>query len=131
MAARRKSKQQELIYQYLCSTKEHPTAETVFLALRPTLPNLSLGTVYRNLSRLCEDGLAKRLSFPVERFDRDTSSHPHFSCRACGRVIDLVMPEAQQATEDAARRCGCQVERCEVVCYGVCPSCTGHSLPQA
>lgn len=126
MGARRRSKQQALIYQYLCASQEHPTAEMVFQGLRPVLPGLSLGTVYRNLSRLCEEGLAQRLTFPVERFDHDTSSHPHFACRKCGRVTDLMMRNAQPEEEAEARRCGYQVERCEVVYYGVCPDCVSR-----
>ena len=72
MVQRRYSRQRELIYNCLMNTKEHPTAEMVYQWLLPENPNLSRGTVYRNLKLLSEDGLLKQLHFPVERYDADT-----------------------------------------------------------
>lgn len=129
MGTRRRSKQQELIYQYLCTTAEHPTAERIFQALRPKLPSLSLGTVYRNLSRFCEEGLVKRLPFSVERFDHDTTPHAHFCCRLCGRVMDLPGLEGQPEAEQAACLQGHRVERCEILCYGICQDCASKEAP--
>lgn len=123
MGRRHGSRQQEAIYEYLCSTREHPTAETVYHALRPAFPSLSLGTVYRALGRLCDEGRAKRLPFPVERYDANTAPHPHFACRRCGRVLDLPVPDAAPQAELNAVRDGYAVERCEVVCCGLCRDC--------
>ena len=89
MIQRRYSRQRELIYNCLLETKEHPTAEMVYQWLLPDNPNLSRGTVYRNLKLLAEDGLLMRMHFPVERYDACTRQHPHFCCRVCGAVSDL------------------------------------------
>ena len=89
MAIKRFSKQRELIYEAVRGTTEHPTAETVYNWLKPENPSLSLGTVYRNLNQLVEEGNVQRLPFPVERYDANTDPHAHFMCRTCGNVYDL------------------------------------------
>ena len=66
MAGKRYSRQRELIYQAVLGSKEHPTAEMVYQWLKPVAPNLSLGTVYRNLTLLAEEGVLIRMPFPVE-----------------------------------------------------------------
>ncbi|MCC8063556.1 MAG: transcriptional repressor, partial [Clostridiales bacterium] len=125
MNARRYSRQRELIYEYLCGTTEHPTAEMIYASLKPQSPHLGLGTVYRNLSLLCEDGRVRRLPFPVERYDGNLSEHAHFCCQQCGKVSDLFLSEtAVSETEEAvARHYGHQVHHHELIYYGVCAQC--------
>ena len=122
MAAQRYSRQRELIYQALLHTREHPTAEMVYQILKPDNPNLSLGTVYRNLSLLASEGRIIRMPFPVERYDADTSPHAHFFCQRCGRVSDLPLPYDPQL-DRAAARCGHQVAGHSVLFTGVCAQC--------
>ena len=83
MPVKRYSRQRELIYRTLKASHEHPTAEMIYQALKPTNPNLSLGTVYRNLNLLVEEGIIARMSFQVERYDADLSPHAHFACSCC------------------------------------------------
>ena len=92
MNGKRYSRQRELIYQALCQTDEHPTAEMVYRWLKPENPALSLGTVYRNLNLLADEGVIRRMAFPVERYDAKTAPHPHFCCDQCGGVYDLELP---------------------------------------
>ena len=92
MNGKRYSRQRELIYEALRQTDEHPTAEMVYHWLKPENPNLSLGTVYRNLNLLADEGTIRRMAFPVERYDARTEPHPHFCCDRCGCVYDLEMP---------------------------------------
>lgn len=84
MSGKRYSRQRELIYQCLLHTDQHPTAEMIYSWLKPENPNLSLGTVYRNLNLLSEEGIIVRMPFPVERYDAVKEPHPHFRCRKCG-----------------------------------------------
>lgn len=84
MIQRRYSRQRELIYHCVRNTTEHPTADMVYRWLLPDNPNLSRGTVYRNLKLLAEEGKLKLLHFPVERYDAQTMEHPHFYCTQCG-----------------------------------------------
>lgn len=65
MAIKRYSKQRELIYDAVMNTTEHPTAETIYIWLKPDNPALSLGTVYRNLNQLVEEGNVMRLPFQL------------------------------------------------------------------
>lgn len=53
---RRNSKQRTLVLDVLKASHEHPNAEEVYLAVKQQLPDISLGTVYRNLNLLEEMG---------------------------------------------------------------------------
>lgn len=123
MAGQRYSRQRELIYKTLLGTKEHPTAEMVYQTLKPNNPNLSLGTVYRNLNLLAEDGTIVRMPFPVERYDADIRSHPHFQCKKCGRVLDLDLPYNEALDREAAML-GHEVDGHTVLFTGTCVNCT-------
>lgn len=123
MAAKRYSRQRELIYQALCGTTEHPTADMVYQWLKPENPNLSLGTVYRNLNLLAEEGMVIRMPFPVERYDANVKPHPHFRCRCCGAVSDLDLPY-DDALDARVNALGHQVEQHSVLFSGVCINCT-------
>ena len=77
MATLKYSRQREVIKEYLASTKEHPTADTVYLHVRKTFPKISLGTVYRNLNLLADTGEALKITTPDGgvRFDATTTPH--------------------------------------------------------
>ena len=87
----RHSHQRDMIYNYLLSSKAHPSAEMIYEDLKKEEPTLSLGTVYRNLKLLEELGRVKRVTSlnNVERYDAIISDHVHFVCNCCGAVIDL------------------------------------------
>ena len=91
MAAIKYSRQREAIKHYLASTKEHPTADTVYLHVKEDFPNISLGTVYRNLNLLTDIGEAIKIPTPDggDRFDGNVIPHNHFLCTSCGRLLDL------------------------------------------
>ena len=124
MAGKRYSRQRELIYEAVMGSKEHPTAEMVYQWLKPVCPNLSLGTVYRNLNLLAEEGVLVRMSFTVERYDGDTCPHSHFRCKSCGRVFD-VEPDYDEALDRAAEQVspGFRVEGPDLTFIGYCPEC--------
>lgn len=88
------SKQRELILNYLKSTVSHPTAEMVYNELRKECPNISLGTVYRNLEKLYLNGdiIKLNLSISKERFDGNTEKHFHGVCKDCGKIEDIFFP---------------------------------------
>jgi Fur family peroxide stress response transcriptional regulator len=86
------SRQRAAILTFLQSRKDHPTAELVYTNVKEEFPNISLGTVYRNLNQLAEAGMVAKLSFGLaatDHFDYDTSPHLHFICNRCKAVIDL------------------------------------------
>lgn len=124
MTGKRYSKQRELIYQCLMDTHEHPTAEMLYQWLRPENPSLSLGTVYRNLNLLAEEGLVTRMPFPIERYDANTQPHPHFRCRKCGAVYDLEGVEYDASLDEKVGvLSGHQVDRHDLVFSGICTHC--------
>ena len=87
------SRQRECIKEFLADRFDHPTAETIYLNVKKEFPNISLGTVYRNLSLLTNQGLIRKLSTGIgpDRFDGNTSQHYHVLCTECGSVLDLDM----------------------------------------
>ncbi len=124
MTGKRYSRQRELIYQAVLGSKEHPTAEMVYQWLKSANPHLSLGTVYRNLNLLAEEGVLIRMPFPVERYDAVTEPHSHLRCEGCGRVIDLELPYDGEMDAAAGRAVpGAEIHRHDVVFYGLCAQC--------
>ena len=97
------SKQREMIKDFLMSRHDHPTADVVYMNVRQQNPNISLGTVYRNLTLLADIGEIQRLRLGdgVDHFDADTSPHYHFVCSDCGSVIDLKMKSIDNITDVA------------------------------
>lgn len=91
------SRQREAVKKVLMSTKTHPTAAWIYENVRQEIPNISLGTVYRNLSLLTEEGIIKKLSFGDgnEHFDGDISPHSHFYCEGCGKIYDIAFDSTE------------------------------------
>ena len=110
----------------LRESQTHPSAEELFAILKPQIPDLSLGTVYRNLNLFKEQGLILSVATVngVERFDGDPDSHVHFICSNCGAVIDLdEMPMPDLIQEAAAQYCGGRVDGCQLSFTGLCKNC--------
>lgn len=124
----RYSKKREAIYNAIAQTKCHPSAEWLFQELKPAFPDLSLGTVYRNLSFFQEHGQIKSVGVVngQERFDADISEHCHFICECCGTVLDLhdMQPQVPQGLEE---RYGFSIRAQELNLYGSCGACKGKN----
>lgn len=114
------------IYQCLCGTDKHPSAEMVHEMLRQEHPDISLATVYRNLTYFKNQGLAISVATVrgVERFDANTQPHVHFICDGCDAVLDLkevrVPAELSGTVEDSS---GCRVNGCSLTFTGLCQTC--------
>ena len=125
MANLKYSKQRETIKEYLRSTTEHPTADMVYDKVRETFPNISLGTVYRNLSLLEEIGEIIKISTGVgpDHYDYNTAPHYHFICRGCGRVMDIDLDFADELMTQVQESTDLAIESCSVSFTGLCPDC--------
>ena len=124
MVGKRYSRQREMIYRAVAESKEHPTAEMVYQWLKPVNPTLSLGTVYRNLNLLAEEGILIRMPFPVERYDACTEPHSHLRCDSCGRVVDLNLDYDAALDAAVGKSAPELVIRChDTVFYGLCAEC--------
>ncbi len=131
---RKTSKKRQAMLDALLDTKEHPSAEMLYKVLKPRYPELSLGTVYRNLSVLAEEGLVISVGNVdgQERYDARTASHPHFVCRRCHRVIDLELPDMVSGLfGDIDRSCGCMSESYSLSVTGLCSLCRPDTLSTA
>ena len=126
MAAAKHFRKRDAILSYLQGTTSHPSAEMVFAGLKPQIPDLSLGTVYRNLHLFKQQGLANIIAtvHGVERFDGNTEPHVHFICNDCDAVIDLMEMQIPATLTSAAESCsGGQVADCQLSFTGKCRSC--------
>ena len=123
------SRQRECIKEFLMTRKDHPTADVVYMNVRKTFPNISLGTVYRNLTLLADIGEISRIRVGdgVDHFDADTSPHYHFICKECGSVIDLEMEDMTDINETANKNFSGLIEGHITYFYGKCGNCSTKS----
>lgn len=132
MAALKYSRQRESIKEFLNSTKEHPTADMVYTHVRKDFPNISLGTVYRNLNLLADIGEATKIttSDGGDRFDGRTEPHYHFYCSECNRLFDLDIDTMDHINELAEKNFDGKIEKHNIVFYGKCGECLKHAAEQ-
>ena len=117
--------QKRIILEELKKTKKHPTAEALYGEVRKKLPEISIGTVYRNLEVLADNGIARKLidSKRKNRFDGNTDIHFHIECTKCGRVDDLPENIAEVIKKDIDLETGYEVSGYSLYFYGLCPGC--------
>jgi Fur family peroxide stress response transcriptional regulator len=128
--ARKHSKKRDQILTMIRSTTSHPSAHWVYEQLKPLIPGLSLGTVYRNISLFLEEGevISVGVVRGEERFDGRVRPHPHFVCSRCGKIIDIPGP-ANETLEKAAVIPGelaspeLYIDHRKTVFYGLCGDC--------
>ncbi len=120
----RYSHQRELIVDILKNRKDHPTADMVYESAKKREPNISLGTVYRNLKLLSEEGVIETLETIDKKihYDGDTSNHSHFICEKCGKIVDLFV---EHKTPSELSLMGLDVKNSKCVYYGNCTDCNG------
>lgn len=123
--ALKKSKQRDMIKAFLMGRKDHPTADIIYMNVRQQNPNISLGTVYRNLTLLADIGEIQRLRVGdgVDHFDADTSEHYHFVCSECGSVIDLEMENIDSINNIAGANFNGKIAGHVTYFYGSCGNC--------
>ena len=130
-AVNKHSRKRDAILACLRGTTSHPTAEWIYQQLKPMIPDLSLGTVYRNLTLFKKTGEIQSVGTVdgLERFDANTSPHAHFICTYCHAVLDahgIELPE--QVTAEAERITGGRVDSCQLLFYGRCQKCAAESM---
>ncbi len=130
MATIKRSKQREAIKNFLYSRDDHPTAEVVYNNVIKEYPKISLGTVYRNLSFLVDQGEA--ITVPCEdgsvHFDGKITPHYHFQCTKCGRILDIELDDSDYeanvtSTPQAHMKDGSVITGHVTFFYGLCGDC--------
>lgn len=125
MANLKYSRQREAIKEFLVQRKDHPTADVVYDNIKQIYPNISLGTVYRNLALLANLGQIKKLSNVdgIDHFDGRTDQHNHFICTKCGRVMDLEMENIDHIMDMASQKFPGKIHNYTARFYGLCEEC--------
>ena len=123
------SRQREAIKEFMMTRKDHPTADVVYMNVRQEFPNISLGTVYRNLTLLSDMGelLRLRVGDGVDHFDATTTPHYHFICKECGAVSDLDLSNMQSINEAAGKDFKGRIDGHVTYFYGTCEHCLKNS----
>lgn len=121
----RSTRQREVILEELRRVKTHPTADEIYQRVRKKIPEISLGTVYRNLELLSAGGIINKISLAGtrKRFDGRVEQHYHLRCLGCGRVEDLEMPLLGHLEKEAARLSDYEITGHCLEFYGLCPAC--------
>lgn len=121
----RHSKKRERILNILQHTDTHPTAKWLYDKLKDEFSDLSMGTVYRNLTILVEQGLVKKIDFgsTFDRFEARIQPHYHFICENCNKVIDLDVPVDNSLNSRIADKTGYTPTRHRIEFFGVCNTC--------
>ena len=119
------SRQREAIKNFLVGRYDHPTAETVYFGIKDEFPNISLGTVYRNLSLLSELGEIQKLSTGIgpDRFDGRPHPHYHFIGKNGGCVLDLKVEGREHINVLAGQDFEGDIEEHITYFFGKCPTC--------
>ena len=114
-----------LVFETVNRLQCHATADEIYDAIVQEHPNISRGTVYRNLNRLCEMGKIRRISIPggADRFDHLCHEHYHAKCVECGRVFDVEMEYIQDLSDRIRDTHGFEVTGHDILFKGICPEC--------
>lgn len=117
------SSKRQAIYEMLMSRKDHPSAKEIYDDLKGDYPDLSLGTVYRNLALFKEEGTVNAVCSinGEERLDGNTKPHTHLVCTKCGSITDFF--EEELTVLPTIETKGFLVERKFVTYYGLCAKC--------
>lgn len=118
------SRQRELIINFLKSSKEHPTAETILEKVRENDPCVARGTVYRNLALLAFNGDIIKISTPEGgyRYDYIHKIHSHAICRICGKVTDFYLPVCAELSKKLEGE-DFYSDESGITVTGICESC--------
>ena len=121
-ARMRFSKQKQLIENIVKGRFDHPTADNIYMSCREYMPSISLGTVYRNLKVLSEEGAIETLESVDKKihYDGRDGFHSHFICVKCGNIHDVM--ESQSFPKELESE-GYSVLASKNTYYGVCPLC--------
>lgn len=116
------TKQRSIIYDIIQRTPGHLTAEQIFFLAKKEIPSLAIGTVYRNLNLMVDEGVIRRVSVQgsPDCFDKVLQSHDHLVCKECGDLSDVFLPELQPELE---RRIGFPIDSYDLNIRYVCPKC--------
>jgi Fur family ferric uptake transcriptional regulator len=110
----------------------HADTESVIVAVRRELPEVSHQAVYDSLRALTTAGLARRIqpNGSVARYEaRVGDNHHHLVCRSCGEITDVDCAVGHVPCLTASDAKGYVVDEAEVIYWGTCPACSSAIHP--
>jgi Fur family transcriptional regulator, peroxide stress response regulator len=127
---KRMTRQLAAVYEALRADPTHPSADEIYQRVRQTLPQISLGTVYRNLQRLVEEGRIHLLLVGerIARYDSMLTEHDHFICLQCGKVVDVLLDRDRQVNVAPLLEQGFTVATHSLSVHGLCLHCAQKPL---
>jgi Fur family ferric uptake transcriptional regulator len=128
----RMTTQRQIILEELAKVTSHPTASELYDMVRKRLPRIGLGTVYRNLELMADNGMILKLEVggTQKRFDATTGNHYHIRCSHCGKVDDIDIPVINELIVSAAKASSYRILGHHVEFSGICPSCKKNDAPE-
>ncbi len=120
------TEQRKKIIEFLRHSKDHPTAEMIFNELKKQMPNISMGTIYRNLNILIYQGKVHEVytGDAKRHFDGNPTPHSHFICERCGKIYDIEKSISQFEIESIQRSIPHHIFRYKLEFYGICSECS-------
>jgi len=121
------TKQRKLVLDIVENSCDHLTAEEVFFKAKEEMPNIALGTVYRNLNILVDEGLLRRLTIAghPDRFDNTRIEHEHLICKNCGKLSDFRIEGIKEKLKEASQE---NVQSYELNAYYICEDCCNQEV---
>ncbi|MGN0384227.1 MAG: transcriptional repressor [Eubacterium sp.] len=121
----KKSKQRDYIFECISKRCDHPTADMIYMDVKEHFPNISLGTIYRNLSLLSDMGEILNLNIGdgKDHFDANTCSHQHFICNECGCIQDIFMEDLDFVNQLAEKNFDGTITGNCIYFHGLCNNC--------
>ena len=128
----RNTAQRDLVLRVVEESCDHPSAETIYTRCRERMPDISLGTVYRNLKVLVELGKIREVSIlnAGDRYDKTIGLHAHFRCKSCGVVLDVPAKDLDRLESAVQSMTGYQIDGTEVLFVGLCDRCKNECIIQ-
>ena len=121
----KKSYQRDIILKTVMDSCDHPTADAIYTRVQNIIPNISLGTVYRNLNALADNGYINRIGVPnnQDRFDKTISNHHHIRCVLCNSVKDIFFDINKEFCDKIELETDYKILSHDLVFEGICPNC--------
>ncbi len=128
----RMTPQRQILLEELCRKRWHPTADELYAVVREKMPRISLGTVYRNLEVLAEQGLIRKLDTGghQKRFDGTAKPHYHVRCIRCNRLDDVTVDGQRDLLDSIDDAAGYAISGYLLEFVGICPKCQQHQLKE-
>ena len=122
---KRNTIQCSLVFEAVNKLQCHATADEIYDAIVKEYPNISRGTVYRNLNRLSKMGKIHKMELPggADRFDHQCHEHYHARCVKCGRVFDVDMEYIEGLEKNIKDAHGFEISGHDIIFKGTCPDC--------